>query len=72
MLGYISKGKYKYKLKYLFQSTKEIEFDVEGQDMDIDAAKKVAQGMAESMAERLGNNFKVVACVEVTGKKVKE
>ena len=69
MKGYITKGKYKYKLKYLLQSTKEVEFEVEGQDMDIDSAKKVAQKKAEELAARLGNNFKVLACVEVVGKK---
>jgi len=69
MKGYITKGKYKYKLKYLLQATKEAEFEVSGQDMDIDGAKKIAQKQAEELAARLGNNFKVLACVEVVGKK---
>jgi hypothetical protein len=71
MKGYITKGMMKYKMKYLLQSTKEVEIDVGGQDMDIDSAKKVAQVKAEEMAARLGNNFKVLACVEVVGKRDK-
>lgn len=71
MKGYETKGKMKYKLKYLLQSTKDVEFEVEGQDLDIDAAKKIAQVKAEELAAKLGNNFKVLACIEVVGKREK-